>query len=149
MLIYSFVSRVASIFNGIVYFCSFSHRFIDFTVSAVFIASLNKILRNVLKRQETLEYRAMTQYRWEIPISNKNHILRLEAPWMCFCIEKMCTESRMFYCWCPVSEGSEVGFVALDFPHTAWCCQFVQGLVAITLALGQKYVIGQRWRHLY
>lgn len=79
MLIYSFVSRVASIFNGIVYFCSFSHRFIDFTVSAVFIASLNKILRNVLKRQETLEYRAMTQYRWEIPISNKNHILRLEG----------------------------------------------------------------------
>ena len=71
------------------------------------------------------------------------------APWMCFCTEKMCTEKQeMFYCWCPVSEGSEVGFVALDFTHTDWCCQFVQGLVAITLTLGQKKALGQRWRHL-
>ena len=73
MLIYGVASRVARIFNGSVYFCLISHRFIDCTISAVLIASLKKTTTRYSKTRRNA--RISTHYQWEIPVSlGKSHL---------------------------------------------------------------------------
>ena len=57
-------------------------------------------------------------------------------------------EQEMFYCWCPVSEESEVGFVALLFYSYCLLLPVCSGVEYNYLDSWKKNVVGQRWRHL-